>query len=34
MNLAITLAKQGVPVVLPPGGHAVFIDVNKFFPER
>lgn len=32
--MARDLAKNGIPAVLPPGGHAVFIDVNKFFPDR
>ncbi|TXT59972.1 MAG: Tryptophanase [Promethearchaeota archaeon] len=25
------LAKNGIPVVLPPGGHAVYINMDKFF---
>jgi len=29
--LAVGLASQGLPVILPPGGHAVYIDVNKMF---
>mmetsp|Transcript_38912 Transcript_38912/g.34585 ORF Transcript_38912/g.34585 Transcript_38912/m.34585 type:complete len:167 (+) Transcript_38912:1020-1520(+) len=28
------LAKRGVPVITPPGGHALFVDINKMFPER
>jgi tryptophanase len=32
--LAAGLAKRNVPVVLPPGGHAVYIDVNAMFPEH
>lgn len=33
-DLAMGLAKKGIPVIVPPGAHAVYIDVNKFFPER
>ncbi len=32
--LALQLAKRKVPVVLPPGGHAVYIDVNTMFEGR
>ncbi|KAL0235928.1 hypothetical protein GEMRC1_002510 [Eukaryota sp. GEM-RC1] len=32
--LAVELAKKGIPVVLPPGSHAVYLNVNKMFPER
>jgi tryptophanase len=28
---ATSLAQKGVPVVLPPGGHAVYINMDKFF---
>jgi len=31
--LAVELAKKGVPVVLPPGGHAVYLDCNKMFSD-
>ena len=34
MYCARGLAKRGVPVVLPPGGHAIFINNNLMFPER
>ena len=27
------LAKQGVPIVLPPGGHAIYIDALRFAPH-
>jgi len=27
------LKKAGVPIVLPIGGHAVFLDANRFFPQ-
>jgi tryptophanase len=30
-NFAYKLAKNGVPVVLPAGGHAVYINMDKFF---
>ncbi len=30
-NFALMLAKRNVPVVLPPGGHAVYLDMDKFF---
>ncbi len=30
-DFALKLAKNGIPVILPPGGHAVYIDINKFF---
>ena len=29
--LAEKLAKNGVPVVLPPGGHAIYLNMDKFF---
>ena len=29
--LARELAKNGVPVVLPAGGHAIYIDMDRFF---
>jgi len=32
--LAIGLANKDIPVILPPGGHAVYIDLNKMFPSR
>eukprot|EP01022_Parablepharisma_sp_SALTPOND_P006798 TRINITY_DN1274_c0_g2_i1.p1 TRINITY_DN1274_c0_g2~~TRINITY_DN1274_c0_g2_i1.p1 ORF type:complete len:569 (-),score=54.26 TRINITY_DN1274_c0_g2_i1:157-1863(-) len=32
--LAVGLAKSGLPVCLPPGGHAVYIDVNEMFKGR
>ena len=28
------LKKAGVPIVWPPGGHAVYIKVNELFPDR
>ena len=31
--LAVELAKEGVPVVLPPGGHAVYVDTNRMFSD-
>ncbi|MBU0757538.1 MAG: tryptophanase [Nanoarchaeota archaeon] len=30
-DFAYKLAKKGVPVILPPGGHAVYIDTTEFF---
>ncbi|MGV8162263.1 MAG: tryptophanase [Candidatus Nanoarchaeia archaeon] len=30
-DLAIKLKKKGVPVILPPGGHAIYINIDKFF---
>eukprot|EP00770_Monocercomonoides_exilis_P008602 MONOS_8559.1-p1 / transcript=MONOS_8559.1 / gene=MONOS_8559 / organism=Monocercomonoides_exilis_PA203 / gene_product=Tryptophanase / transcript_product=Tryptophanase / location=Mono_scaffold00325:62321-64108(+) / protein_length=549 / sequence_SO=supercontig / SO=protein_coding / is_pseudo=false len=30
-SLVMKMHDEGVPVILPPGGHAAFIDVNKFF---
>lgn len=30
-EFALKLSQRGVPVVLPPGGHAVYINVEKFF---
>jgi tryptophanase len=31
--LAVELAKKGVPVVLPPGSHAIYIDINRMFKD-
>jgi len=31
--LAVELAKKGVPVVLPPGSHAVYVDINRMFKD-
>eukprot|EP00689_Sawyeria_marylandensis_P002386 EC823709.1.p1 GENE.EC823709.1~~EC823709.1.p1 ORF type:complete len:201 (-),score=94.98 EC823709.1:60-608(-) len=28
------LYEKGLPVIVPPGAHAIYLDVNKFFPER
>lgn len=33
-SLVVKMHNEGVPVVLPPGGHAAFIDVNKFFLDK
>ncbi|TFF85954.1 MAG: tryptophanase [Promethearchaeota archaeon] len=30
-EFAIKLSQNGIPVVLPPGGHAIYIDIDKFF---
>jgi tryptophanase len=30
-DFAAKLAKKGIPVVLPAGGHAVYLDMNKFY---
>ena len=30
-DFAYKLAKNGVPVILPPGGHAIYINMDKFF---
>ncbi|MFX1447900.1 MAG: tryptophanase [Promethearchaeota archaeon] len=30
-EFALKLSQKGVPVVLPPGGHAVYINIEKFF---
>ncbi len=30
-DFAKKLAQNGIPVILPPGGHAVYIDMEKFF---
>ncbi|MGO9584321.1 MAG: beta-eliminating lyase-related protein, partial [Acidimicrobiales bacterium] len=27
------LAEQGIPIVLPPGGHAVYLDARSFVPH-
>src|SRR6185369_4425983 len=27
------LAEQGIPIVLPPGGHAVYLDARTFVPQ-
>ncbi len=31
--LAERLAREGVPIVEPPGGHAVFLDARRFYPH-
>ena len=28
------LAMAGVSLILPPGGHAIFLDMNRIYPER
>ena len=33
-NFARKLAESGVPVILPPGGHAVYVDMDKFFDGK
>jgi tryptophanase len=30
-RFALKLARNGVPVILPPGGHAVYLNMDKFF---
>ena len=30
-DFALKLAQKGVPVVLPPGGHAIYLNMDKFF---
>jgi tryptophanase len=30
-DFAIKLAQKGIPVVLPPGGHAIYLNIDKFF---
>jgi len=32
--LTMGLEKSGIPVALPPGGHAVYIDINRMFKDR
>ncbi|MHA1448229.1 MAG: tryptophanase [Candidatus Hodarchaeales archaeon] len=32
-ELATGLANRGIPVILPPGGHGVYIDIDRFFRD-
>jgi len=32
-HLAVLLVEAGVPIVLPPGAHAVFLDAKRFLPH-
>jgi tryptophanase len=32
-NFGKTMSKLGIPVLLPTGGHAVYVDVNRFFKD-
>ena len=32
--LATGFAKNNLPTILPPGPHAVYLDLNRMFPER
>ena len=33
-DLVCAMHAEGLPVILPPGGHAAFIDVDKFFVDE
>jgi len=34
MYVGRKLSEKGVPVILPPGGHAIYLDINKMFKDR
>jgi tryptophanase len=34
MYVGKQVAQKGVPVILPPGGHAIYLNINKMFSDR